>query len=559
MIHHTLEHRLVRAAALWKWQRVIKSMAMVASFAMLVALFVGGLVLLGWATTPAFVYLLIGITLVTGGVAWAVMVVRALDQTLDRQWLAAAVERDQEPLLDRLNAVLELDQNPQDVSAAMYRKAIEKQAATVLRKLPDRSPFSWFATNMHVAAAALLFLLTVGFYAHFQPLRLLAEEASPDESAETGNLPLAIPESAADDPAASALAGDEATEPWGEVRISEPGRNLRVTRHEDIPLLIEAAADRPLVDVFWSTAINLDHETRHALPEFEDPRYAVFQPILRPEELGLGEWDLVYYRAVALAEDDTRYESTTYFVEVIPSRDELDALPNAAYEQLEQITGLIEQQQEVIHQTDRLTDAGDPQQARRIEALAEQENRIAASAESFQVALQTQLGPQVTASFAAASEAARAALQDAETALSENDLSAASDPERTALLRLADSRRQLADLVRDHRAAFEPSSLAAIEERASPRRDARRSRFRPAAREARPRGSRNDHRCRATRNAGRRPAAARRPGPPSAAGGSAAARVDSARHRTATRGTPRRAPRSVSRSDHALLASEHGS
>ena len=53
-------------------------------------------------------------------------------------------------------------------------------------------------------------------------------------------------------------------------------------RQDDLPLLIEAAADRPLSEVFWSTAINLGEEAKQGLPELEDPRYAVFQPVLKP-------------------------------------------------------------------------------------------------------------------------------------------------------------------------------------------------------------------------------------------------------------------------------------
>ncbi len=366
--------------------------------------------------------------------------------------------------MDRFNAVLELDQRPHDVSATMYREAIERQASSLIRKLPRRSPFSWFATSVHVAIAALLLLVTVCFYAHFEPLQLLANKATVAEPGESSDVPLAIPEIPADDPAVSALADDEATEPWGEIRISEPGRDLRVTRHEDIPLLIEAAADRPLVDVFWSTAINIGDETRNALPEFEDPRYAVFQPMLKPDDLGLGAWDLVHYRAVAIAEDDTEYESTTYFVQIIPSRDELDQLPKAAYEQLEEMTELIQQQQEVIRQTDRLEDTGDPPQARRMEALAEQENRIASSTESLQVALQNRLPSHVPEPFVSSIESAREALQEAESALGEHNSSAARDPEQSALMRLADARRQLANLVREHPEAFEPSTLTAIDE-----------------------------------------------------------------------------------------------
>ncbi len=99
MIHPTLNHRIERAAATWRWQCVVRSLAMVASAAMLVALAIGGSALLGWANTPTLVYALLALTLASSGLAALVMIVRSLDQRLDRQWLAAAVESHEPPLL----------------------------------------------------------------------------------------------------------------------------------------------------------------------------------------------------------------------------------------------------------------------------------------------------------------------------------------------------------------------------------------------------------------------------------------------------------------------------
>ena len=405
MIHRTLEQRLVRTALVWKWQAVIKSTAMVLSLALLVALVIGGLAQLGWISTQSFAYLIFATTLIIGVVAWIAMMIRAVERKLDRRWLAAAVEQDQEQLMDRFNAVVELETRPNDISAAMYREAIERQAFILLRKHPDRSPFSWLSTSLHLVTSVLLLLLTVWFYTQFQPLQLLANDATPPESSETGDMPLSIPEIPSEDSGES-LAVDEPTDPWGEVRISQPGRNLRVTRHEDIPLLIEAAADRPLADVFWSTSINVDEETKHDLPEFEDPRYAVFQPILKPDDLGLGDWDVLQYRAVAITADETEYQSATYFVEIIPSRDQLDQIPESAYRQLEQMSELIQRQQEAIRQTDQL---GDPLKTRQMDALAEQENRIAGSAGTFQSVVQSWLPPKVTEPFETSIQSARTA------------------------------------------------------------------------------------------------------------------------------------------------------
>jgi hypothetical protein len=463
VIHRTLEQRLVHAAEVWKWQSAIKSTALIFSLALLVVLVLGGLAQLGWIAAPSLVLVGIATTVLVGVVAWIVMVVRAVERKLDRRWLAAAVEHDQGQLMDRFNAVVELDERPHDLSAAMYREAIEQQASRMLRRPNSRGPFPWLTTGIHVAASGLLLLLTIWFYSHFQPLRSAVDHAETAPSSDSEDATLSIPETPIEDSADSLVARDE-DRLWGEIRISQPGRNLRVTRHEDIPLLIEAAADRPLADVFWSTSINVAEELRHDLPELEDPRYAVFQPTLKPDELGLDDWDLVHYRAAALAEDQTKYQSSTYFVEIIPSRDQLDQLPETAYQQLEQISDMIQQQQEVIRQTERITDPESAQQKRRLEALAEQEDRIATSAETFHREVPNRLPRNVTQPLASSIQAAREALAAAENALREHNPIDADDPEQTALSRLADARRQLADLVRDHPEAFQPSTLAAIDQ-----------------------------------------------------------------------------------------------
>ena len=147
VIHRTLEERLMRAAGVWKWQAVIKSTAMVLSCSLLAALLVGTLVHLDWITRQSVAYLMIASAVVICVVAWITMMIRAVERKLDRRWLAAAVEHDQEQLMDRFNAAVELEARPDDASSKMYRGAIERQALNLLRKHPDRSPFSWLTNS----------------------------------------------------------------------------------------------------------------------------------------------------------------------------------------------------------------------------------------------------------------------------------------------------------------------------------------------------------------------------------------------------------------------------
>ena len=67
---------------------------------------------------------------------------------------------------------------------------------------------------------------------------------------------------------------------WGEVRITEPGRDVVVTRVETVQLQIEAAAGSPLTTVEWFTSVNGGEETLHELPAPEEAQYAVYDPVI---------------------------------------------------------------------------------------------------------------------------------------------------------------------------------------------------------------------------------------------------------------------------------------
>jgi len=130
-----------------------------------------------------------------------------------------------------------------------------------------------------------------------------------------------------------------------------------VTRVEDIPLHIEASASEPVKSVEWYTAINGGKAKQHNLPSPTDPRYAVYRPVIELEKFGLSDWDVLEYYAGATIESGGSFVSKAYFVEIQPFRKELRQLPGGqdgkCYSLLNQMTGLIERQQEVIQRTHR--------------------------------------------------------------------------------------------------------------------------------------------------------------------------------------------------------------
>ncbi|MGB0597373.1 MAG: hypothetical protein ACPGLY_11845, partial [Rubripirellula sp.] len=478
MIHTTLEQQLANAAGIWKWQRVIKTTAIAISVGLTAGLSVGVLIHQGWIEDYSLAITILVVIALLNVLGWLVGIVISLDRRLKRRWLAESVENGEPRLMDRLNAVVELEHRPTDLSAKMYRKPIERQATEVLRKNRQRSPFSWFNTVIYITVMFALLLGTIRFYQHYQPFQLLAaKQATKQAESSQAKNQLAIPEPSFEDQDEPTLA-DAATEPWGQIRISEPGRNLRLTKYEEVPLMIEAASDRPLSEVYWETSVNQETwgtsdlenaETKHNLPLAEDPRYGVFQPTLKPSELGMSTWDLAIYRAVAQTDDESKYESTTYFVEIIPSRDQLDELPESAIERLEEISDLILQQQQVIRNTEPLkteplkTKASETEIGR-MDALARREGQLAMSAETARSTMQQRLPFDATESFDSAMQAARRLLQQAETVLDNHDPIGALEMEQLALMKLVEARRELSHLVEQHPEAFDQSTVEAIEQ-----------------------------------------------------------------------------------------------
>ncbi|MDF1845092.1 MAG: hypothetical protein P1U77_27070 [Rubripirellula sp.] len=473
MIHTTLEQQLANAAGIWKWQRVIKATAIAISVGLTAALSVGVLIHLGWIEDSSVAITTLVVIALLNVLGWLVGIVISLDRRLKRRWLAESVENGEPLLMDRLNAVVELEHRPTDLSAKMYREPIERQATEVLRKNRQRSPFPWFNTVIYLTVMFALLLGTIRFYQHYQPFQLLAaKQATKQAESSQAENQLAIPEPSFEEQNEPDMA-DASTEPWGQIRISEPGRNLRLTKYEEVPLMIEAASDRPLSEVYWETSVNQESwgtsdlenaETKHNLPLAEDPRYGVFQPTLKPSELGMSTWDLAIYRAVAQTDDESKYESTTYFVEIIPSRDQLDDLPESAIERLEEISDLILQQQQVIRNTEPLKSKAGETEIGQMDALARQEGQLAMSAETARSAMQQRLPFDATESFDSAMQAARRLLQQAETVLDNHEPIGALEMEQLALMKLVEARRELSHLVEQHPEAFDQSTVEAIEQ-----------------------------------------------------------------------------------------------
>ncbi|MHC4178873.1 MAG: coiled-coil domain-containing protein, partial [Planctomycetota bacterium] len=456
-LHPAVERYLDQASSQWRWLRFLQRSATLATVVTVLVLLLGVGMAFGWFTSLGWMVACFVLLVLAALFAWMLMGMGAAFAMADRPWLAASVERSHRPLLDRLNTLVFLER-ARGRRLQAYADRIEQQAREVLTRQPPPPPFSPTRVVVHLGMFAGVLTATILFYVCFHPLEQV--RAASNNAAllpQTQEPFLEIPP--LEEPARQLPEEDEEA-PWGEIRISEPGHDLRATVLDIVPLRIEATASRPLEKVEWFTAVNGGAELRHELPAPDDPRYAVYQPELKLQDYALEEWDVLSYFARATTEDGQSYQSAVYFVELFPFREDLEELPEGpqhpGYTLLEQLTMMIERQQEVIRQTDRqqrLKDqpAADREKhhrdlAREEADLRQKTRHVGAAAnplrDSAPDGLEDYLGR------------AESTLEDAENSLLEGDLKEAGQHEQAALAQLVAARKRLQHLLRQPSNAF---------------------------------------------------------------------------------------------------------
>lgn len=466
-----IEYHLNQASSWWRWQLFLRRTANLATTVTIAILLLGAAIWAGWIGSQAVAAIVLVVLTLGALIAWVVLAVTSVDTHLDRTQSAYAVEQSHRPLMDRLNTLVFLEGKRDQTSASMAR-AIERQARQVLDDRPSGCPHSWRSTYRRFAVFVLCLLGTILFYGLVHPWHYLDRNAADGSELAAENLEdLQIPEFGEDAEQTSEV---NAEEPWGELRISEPGRDLQVTRLDVVPLQIEAGSTRPLVEVSWSTAANGGEETRHELAVPEDPRYAVFRPEILPEAFQLNEWDVLSYHAQAASEDGRKYLSEIYFLQVLPFRDELEKLPGGPdglpYRVLEQLTGMIERQQEVMRQTRRLPllpNQKPEDQKKRYEALSAEEENLGQTTKHLSAELDSRIDASAVDAMREPLLRAGATLMDAAALLNDSATTKANDQENAALRDLAAARKQWYEFVQNNPQVFLPAAedLALREER----------------------------------------------------------------------------------------------
>jgi hypothetical protein len=446
-IHFAIEGVLDQASERWRLLSFLRRSVILGTVVTSLVLLLGmGMTWGGLASESAVITLFV---LLSVGTVMALVIIGIHAATLaeDRLRLAASLEKAHAPLMDRLNTLVALDQEG-ELARHPYAKPIQQQARNVLEKTFPPAPFPVSSIRTHYGILAVLVLATLLFYSVFHPwqhLKKAVQVASAQGSPDDPSLEIPPPEQQNPE--------KKKEPPWGEIRITKPGTNLRATPEDVVPIHIEAAANRPIANVEWVTAVSGGSESRHALEQPKESRFAVYNPELDLQKLGAGEGDVLSYYAQATCADGTHYQSDLYFIELF--QEDVQPLPGGkegpGYDLLEKLTEMIERQAEVIRQTrgqERpLDQTGVDRKARR-ETLAHEEADLSSTAQHVSADVEGQFEEPVAGAMSHSLEQAQSTLTDAENALRQVPQDQDLPKEAAALAALTAARKQYQEMLR---------------------------------------------------------------------------------------------------------------
>jgi hypothetical protein len=471
-----IDRSLNRAELRWKWLRLLQNSCTLGCILCLAALAFGMAVLLRGAVSQAAAAVFFVCLAVFGFLAWFIMAMSVLAQVPERRRLAAALERVEPHMMDRLNTLIALEKRQgrgtpgkpagaelrapggRAEDCAPFQKAfadrIGKQAEEVLAHPPPAPPFASARPLAHCLAFLVALVVVALFYELYLPWNKLTPTGRP-KAAPVAEAPLdlALPTNSV-----------EQQQAWGEVRITDPGTDLKVTKVDVVPLQIEAAANQALKDVSWYSAINGAAEVAHALPAPSEPRYAVYQPTLYLDELHLSDWDVMTYYAKANTEKSNSFASEIYFVEVRPFREDILKMPGgekgSPYQCLNEMSVLVERQQHVIRQTHEHAQNPPPQPNVRNQdrqKLSDAESDLGQSAQHLYAKMASEMENKPVGAALDNLAKARKSLEQASRLLADNSLPEAQNHERSALEELVAARKIFQKAVSDNPGDFNPA------------------------------------------------------------------------------------------------------
>jgi hypothetical protein len=467
-----VETSLNRAEFRWKWLKFLQHSFLLGTILCALVLLFGGGIVGGWVTSKALATTFFVVLGMVGFIAWAVIIISILAGSPDRSWLAAALERINPRLLDRLNTLLFLERRRQDAHTSSFAMRIARQTQGVLAAKAAPTPFPSTRALEYMVGFIVALTATVLVYQLYSPWsRLLAADKAkvvPLVQAQK-SLELTLP----------TTNNAEQSQTWGEVRITDPGGDLRVTKVDVVPLQIEAAANQALKKVGWFSTINGAAETPHELPPPSEPRYAVYQPTVYMDELHLADWDVMTYYAKANTEKENSFASDVYFLEVRPFREDLLKMPGGeggeAYQCLNELSILISRQQHVIRQTHQHLQKPPEQetlQAQDRKKLSEAEADLGDSTQHLYAKMAGEMENKPIGEALDNLAKAEKSLDRASKLLGDNVMNEAQNRERRALAELIAARKMFQKAVSDNPDAFADSAGDSNNDDSSPTADA---------------------------------------------------------------------------------------
>lgn len=351
-LHPVLESQVRGTIRRWRWIRFWRDLGILSTAVWAGALLVGVSAWKGWVSRAVVVFPAIGLLVLAGAGGLVLLAVVAAAVPRTRSWAARALEAFNPALLDRLNTLAFLEPRREEEDVAPYFRRIEAQARDAVPWALASAPFSWRPAWIAWGAWAVVCAATVTFYVRTEPLdRVTYAMEQPAEEPEVLSPDMPGPEMAR--PAAAA----KPEKAWGEVRITEPGRDLQVTKVDVVPLQIEAASSDELSAASWLSAVGGARPSPHPLPSPAEPHYAAYKPLVYVDEFRLSDWDVLSYYASASTRAGASYASEIYFLEVRPFREDIlkatggEGTPR--YRLLGELSALIERQKHVLRETHR--------------------------------------------------------------------------------------------------------------------------------------------------------------------------------------------------------------
>ncbi len=450
-----VEAKLNRAEFRWKWYKFLRWSFVFGSVVALAVLLFGVAMIRG-AVSDEVVALAFFIGLgVAGLFVWLVLAIVALVSRVKREWLAGALERSNERLMDRLNTLLFLERKPEAFEADSFRRRIASQTEEVLEAKAAPPAFPATRTLQYFLVFLGMIVLTVFIYENFSPWQRMLDAA--EAKAGAPSAPDKPPD--LEMPATNNV---EQQKMWGEVRITDPGSDLKVTKVDVVPLQIEAAANQSLKTVSWYSTVNGGAEMLHTLAAPAEPRYAVYQPTVYLDEMRLSDWDVMTYYAKANTEGTDTFASEVYFVEVRPFREDIMKMPGGengkAYQALSDMTSLIGQQQHVIRQTHQHVQEPPAEEKLRTQdqkKLSDAEEDLSESAKHLYAKMAGEMENKPIGEALDNLAQAQKTLESASKSLAGDSMNDAQNQERSALAELIAARKIFQKSVSDNPKAFE--------------------------------------------------------------------------------------------------------